>query len=107
MRTATLPAFGGEKARRLYWAAKNGGIVKIADDGFLWIFERTPRTLVSEGTILPAAKFAAMAAKTLGIPVEELFEADDQAIRQVAQKIAEINFLNARNVARGLENAQQ
>lgn len=107
MRVMPLPSFGGEKARRLFWAVKNDGIVKVAPDGFTWIFEKKPRTLISDGTVFPAAQFATMAAEMLEIRVNELFEADDEALRQVARKLAGIDIGNARIDARGLDYAEQ
>jgi len=107
MRSDPLPAFGGEKARRLFWAAKNGGIVKVADDGFTWIFEKIPKTMIRDGVIIPAPKFLEMATATLELSREDVFSVDDNTIRQVAQKIAGFDVKIARNDARGLEHADQ
>ena len=100
-----LPAFGGEKARRLFWAAKNNGIVKFVPPKFLWIFENVPKTITSEGEIIGALDFVHMISNTLEISETDVYLLDDDTIRFAALKIAGID--EARDDARGQGYAAQ
>lgn len=85
------PECGGEKARRLYWATRKRGIVKVSNDGgMVWIFEKVPPTLRRDGFIINAADFLERAAEILSIPPEDVFSLEDDQIRGVARTIAGI-----------------
>lgn len=80
---------GGEKARRLYWATRKRGIVKVSNDGgMVWIFEKVPPTLRRDGFIINASEFLARAAEILRILPEDVFSLEDCQIREVARTIA-------------------
>lgn len=111
MKTEAIPAMGGEKARRLYWACRKGGLVKISADGSLiWFWEVPPRTIHNDGsTYIEAKDFLKMAADTLGITEIQVFELEDESIRTVARRIAGIDPTLAKTpqIARGANNDQK
>lgn len=90
-----LPNYGGEKARRLYWATRKNGIVKVSYDGsLLWIWERKPEIPVSNGHIFEAKEFLNKAAKILEIQPEQVFTKEDDVLRRVARLVAGIPPFN-------------
>jgi len=106
MNALPLPGYGGEKARRLSHAARKSGILKVSPDGsHVWVFETRPSTLV-DGTIFPAREFVDLASEALGIQWQEVFSLDDEAIREIARRLAGITPASLAD-AREADNAEQ
>ncbi len=102
-----IPECGGEKGRRLYWATRKRGIVKVSPDGgMVWIFEHIPPTLIRDGFIIDAVEFLHRAAELLRMRPDDVFSLEDNQIRNVAREIAGIHP-QAPVIAGGAENAEK
>lgn len=85
------PSFGGEKARRLFWATLKGGCIKISSNGkFIWVFESKSPLISNDGQVFDANDFVDRAAAALNIPKTEVFNLEDDRIRDLARQLSGI-----------------
>jgi hypothetical protein len=86
------PSFGGEKARRLFWATIKGGCIKISENGkFIWVFESRSPLISTDGHLFDAKDFVDRAAATLNIQKTDVFNLEDDRIRDIARQLSGIN----------------